>query len=212
MYIFLDESGDLGFDFKKSKTSKFFVMTLLVCNSQSTIKIIKNAVQKTLKKINHKRKKDFVNELKGANTPLKIKQYFLDKIISSDWSLRAVVIDKKKFHTLKYINRPNHLYNHIAMHLFSEIMIDNPQSTVVITVDKCKTEKETQEFNRYVAESFFPKMSSTNNLIIKHQNSCHDKLLQAVDVFCNGIFAKYEANDCDWLKCFNNKMYADEWF
>jgi len=27
-YIFLDESGDLGFDFTKKRTSKFFVVTM----------------------------------------------------------------------------------------------------------------------------------------------------------------------------------------
>jgi len=29
-YIFMDESGDLGFDFKKKKTSRYFVVTFLM--------------------------------------------------------------------------------------------------------------------------------------------------------------------------------------
>jgi len=33
MIIFLDESGDLGFDFNKPKTSCKFVITLLVCQN-----------------------------------------------------------------------------------------------------------------------------------------------------------------------------------
>jgi hypothetical protein len=37
MYIFLDESGDLGFDFTKRKTSKFFVMTLLVSENLHSV-------------------------------------------------------------------------------------------------------------------------------------------------------------------------------
>ena len=28
-YIFLDESGDLGFNFRKKKTSKYFIVTFL---------------------------------------------------------------------------------------------------------------------------------------------------------------------------------------
>ena len=35
MFIFLDESGDLGFDFDKAKTSRYFVITLLVCNDMA---------------------------------------------------------------------------------------------------------------------------------------------------------------------------------
>ena len=41
-YIFMDESGDLGFDFRKSKTSKFFIVTFLFCEYKKPIeKIVK---------------------------------------------------------------------------------------------------------------------------------------------------------------------------
>jgi len=30
--IYLDESGDLGFDFSKAKTTSTFIITLLVCD------------------------------------------------------------------------------------------------------------------------------------------------------------------------------------
>ena len=54
-YIFLDESGDLGFDFKKKNTSKFFVITILFTTDKKSIeKVVKNA-HATLKK-KHKQK------------------------------------------------------------------------------------------------------------------------------------------------------------
>lgn len=34
-YIFLDESGDLGFDFRKKKTSKVFIVTCLFTESKT---------------------------------------------------------------------------------------------------------------------------------------------------------------------------------
>jgi len=34
MFIFLDESGDLGFDFENKSPSQKFVITLLVCESR----------------------------------------------------------------------------------------------------------------------------------------------------------------------------------
>ena len=37
MIIFLDESGDLGFDFCKPKTSSKFVITLLVCDNRDAV-------------------------------------------------------------------------------------------------------------------------------------------------------------------------------
>jgi len=43
-FIFLDESGDLGFNFKKSDTSKIFIVTLLFVdeNKKTIEKIVKN--------------------------------------------------------------------------------------------------------------------------------------------------------------------------
>lgn len=49
MIIFLDESGDLGFDFSRKKTTKKFIITLLVCNSDSVRKEFTKAVRRTLK-------------------------------------------------------------------------------------------------------------------------------------------------------------------
>ena len=56
MIILLDESGDLGFDFSKPKTSAKFVITLLVCDSAESMDGFKKAVRRTLKnKLNHKK-------------------------------------------------------------------------------------------------------------------------------------------------------------
>lgn len=55
-YIFLDESGDLGFDFNKKKTSKFFIVTFLFMenNKLSIEKIIKKTHFELKKKIKRK--------------------------------------------------------------------------------------------------------------------------------------------------------------
>src|SRR5574337_1125955 len=77
MFIYLDESGDLGFDFSKKKTTKKFVITLLVCNSESARKEFAKAVRRTLK--NKEEVRDFnqylINQLEALlplNTDLNI--------------------------------------------------------------------------------------------------------------------------------------------
>ncbi len=45
-YIFMDESGELGFDFKKEKTSKFFVVTFIFTKDKNTLnKIVKKSLK-----------------------------------------------------------------------------------------------------------------------------------------------------------------------
>jgi len=47
-YIFLDESGDLGFDFSKKRTLKFFIITFLFVSKK---KFIQNYKMKKNNKI-----------------------------------------------------------------------------------------------------------------------------------------------------------------
>lgn len=82
MYLWLDESGDLGFDFQTKRPSHFFVITLLALPGLASVKAINNVVTKTLdKKINHKNKRRRVAaELKGSATTLEVKKYFLNSL------------------------------------------------------------------------------------------------------------------------------------
>jgi hypothetical protein len=47
-YLYLDESGDLGFDFVNKHPSKFFTVTILATKGQANNKAIIKAVKKTL--------------------------------------------------------------------------------------------------------------------------------------------------------------------
>ena len=51
-YIYMDESGDLGFDITKSRTSKFFVITFLVTKDGKTTNII---MKKSFNWMKHKK-------------------------------------------------------------------------------------------------------------------------------------------------------------
>ena len=56
IHLYLDESGCLGFDFSKKKTSKNFTITILATKDSN--KEISFAIKKTLKrKINYKNSK-----------------------------------------------------------------------------------------------------------------------------------------------------------
>lgn len=208
MYLFFDESGDLGFNFTKTRTSKYFVMTLLIVNDLNSVKLINSCVTKALQKINCKQ--NIINELKGTNAPLNIKKIFLKKILNKNWYLYAIIIDKQKFCFGKYINYPNKLYNDLAGYLFNKVTISDPRISVIINVDKCKNQKEIHNFNHQLEKIFCPKLIKSNKLFISHTYSHEMKLLQAVDLFCYGIFEKYEHENQFWYKCFCNKIFIEE--
>jgi hypothetical protein len=123
MFIYLDESGDLGFDFTKAKTSRKFMITLLVCHSQSAQRDIKKAIYRTLRnKINRKKKdRSRLKEMKGAKTTLEIKRYFYKHIQNDEWVLYSVVLNKQRvFENLKTPLGRNRLYNYLSRFLLDK--------------------------------------------------------------------------------------------
>ena len=56
-YLYLDESGDLGFDFVNKKPSRFFTITILVIKGNIENRLLFNAVKKTLRRRLNPRKK-----------------------------------------------------------------------------------------------------------------------------------------------------------
>lgn len=46
LMVYLDESGDLGFDFANKKSSRYFVIALLICLDHETNKTVIRSVKK----------------------------------------------------------------------------------------------------------------------------------------------------------------------
>ena len=69
-YLYLDESGDLGFDFVNKKPSRFFTVTILLVKGVENNRALINGIKKTInRKLNpRKRKRRIVRELKGYGT------------------------------------------------------------------------------------------------------------------------------------------------
>lgn len=72
LYIYLDESGDLGFDFFAKKPSRFFTVTILAVQGVENNRALLNAVKKTLRR---KFSRNHLTELKGSHTSIDIKKY-----------------------------------------------------------------------------------------------------------------------------------------
>lgn len=203
--IYLDESGDLGFDHSKIATSEYFVVTLLLCEDLQATRGIKKAVLRTIKnKLNNrKNKKRIVQELKGTFTTLQIKQYFFKQCPKEGWGLYSVILNKK---TIK----PNlhgkvgkqKLYNFIAKSLIEKIHFSEKTKTVNLVFDKCKNGKEIKEFNLYLKTQLLNVSLSNLDLIldINHKSSHEIPELQAVDLFCWGIARKKSHNDTQYAK------------
>src|SRR3989338_6348503 len=109
-YIFLDESGDLGFNFKKKKTSKYFVVTFLFVKEKTPLEKMIKKIFKGFSKIEVKNHHGSLHAFKETpRTRQKLLNLFLEKNISN---VLVIYLNKKKVYT-KLQNEKQVLYNYV---------------------------------------------------------------------------------------------------
>ncbi|MDI6794080.1 MAG: DUF3800 domain-containing protein [bacterium] len=113
MYIYLDESGNLGFDFSKKETTDFFVVTLLITKTFMVNRHIQKAIERTIKTKFPKKKRASVFELKGSKTNIEIKKYFYKLVEKYDFEIFTLVLNKRKVYNYLEEDKER-LYNYIA--------------------------------------------------------------------------------------------------
>ena len=211
MIIFLDESGDLGFDFQKKKSSNFFVITLLVCHNKAATDSFKTAVNRTLKnKLNQRKKSRIVQELHATKIKFEIKKYFYNQIKNFDWSIYVVILNKKNvFENLTSKLGKKKLYNFLSNYILKKVDLSSVGSTVTLVVDKSKNKEEIEDFNGYLENQLEGLLPLTVPLNIYHEDSMSNFGLQAADLFSWGVYRKYEQDDQEWYDLFCKQIVVE---
>lgn len=212
-YLYLDESGDLGFDFVNKKPSKYFTVTILAIKGTDKNSRLIYAVKKTLKrKLNHKRnKKRHVEELKGSSTIFGVKKYFFCQIKDVPFAIFSLTLNKIKVYE-RLAREKDRVYNYIAKKVLDQIRFENADLHVDLIVDKSKGQKQIKEFNEYIFNQLKARINPKVPLNILHVNSISYEGIQAADLFSWGIFRTYEKKDNAWFDVFKEKVKFNEIF
>ena len=140
-YIFLDESGNLGFDFSKKKTTNYFVITFLFVKSKSSIESIIKKVFRTLPK---KGLKSHSGVLHAFKEKPKTRIKLLSLLNEKDISIIAIFLNKRKVYT-KLHDEKHVLYNYVA-----NILLDRVYTKKLIPLDQpihlVASKRETNKF------------------------------------------------------------------
>ena len=213
--MYLDESGDLGFDFVNKKPSKFFTITILAVHGREGNRALIKAVRKTIaRKLNpRKKRRRWVQELKGTHTILSVKRYFLRQLDEAQvpYAIFALTMNKRKAFE-KLSRNKEHVHNFLARHVLDKIRFENVDRGVYLYVDRSKGKAEIEEFNQYVVQHLQGRIRPHVSLDIKHEDSKKQLGLQAVDLFSWGIFQKHERGKTGWFECFSSRVRLDEEF
>lgn len=165
-------------------------------------------MSRTLKnKLNHKKGDRKVQELKGTGTTIEVKQYFFRHLLRDGWQLYTVVLNKTRVNDdLRKSHTKKKLYNFLARFILEKIDLNNAAPAVTLVTDRCKNREEIQDFNSYVANQLEAMLPLNVPLNIYHERSHDNQGLQAVYLFCWGIFRKYEMGDSDWYDVYREAI------
>ena len=211
-YLYLDESGDLGFDFVNKKPTKFFTVAILavsgVENNRKLIKGVKITLRRKLNPKKHRRR--IVQELKGKDTTLEVKQYFYKQISKVAFEIYAMTLNKKRVYD-RLTKEKSRVYNFIARQVIDKIPFEkNKANRVELVIDKSKSKPEIEEFNSYIRSQIQGRLDPKVTLDMYHWDSQQNPPLQAADMFCWGIFQKYQRRNTKWLEVFKKKIIFED--
>ena len=204
LYLYLDESGDLGFDFFSKKPSKFFTVTVVTVNGTENNRRLINAVKKTIKR----KLPDRQAEMKGAKDSIGVKEYFYKQVSIIPFDVYSVTLNKQRVYD-SLAKQKDRVYNFIARNVLEKIPVENAATRIQVIIDRSKSKKEIREFNEYIIRHIKGRIDPLVPLDIYHWTSHENLGLQAVDAFSWGIFRKYEKRDYEWFNLFKENVRYD---
>jgi hypothetical protein len=184
-WLYLDESGDLGFDFVNKKPSEFFTICIVATSHKSTNDSMKRAVKRTLRnKLNRNKRRTEV-ELKGSSTTLAIKQYALRQLGDATFGIYAITLNNTQLYPHLMVNK-HRVYNYVARLVVDQIPFEKADGQVQLIVDRSKGKKQCWEFNQYLMVQLESRLSPEVTLDFLHDESHLWPGLQWADIFACG--------------------------
>jgi len=198
LYIYLDESGDLGF---KEKSSKHFVITLLIVENKKPIEnYIKRIRQRKLKKLYRKH-----SEIKFTKSDELIRKKILKSLARKDIEISSLILKKEQVYGYLRDHR-NEIYTYLSGIIIDKIIRRPRDRKIKIIVDKSLPKIKRKEFNEYVKNKIQSSLVHKIDIEIKHEDSNKEKCLQAVDFISGAIYNKYELDNENYYEIIKKKI------
>ena len=202
IFIYLDESGDLGFDFTKNNTSSYFSIALLILNEQRPIISLVRKVFTSLPRAIIRRSNGILHS-------------YYEKPITRERLLRGLAKREVKIASMRLDKRnvlltesQNELYATIVITLINRLYKDriiNDSENITLVASRMHTSKNLNtKFDESVTSQ--TKSSKFNVSIVKPSD---DKCLQAVDFVSWALWQKYENRNDSYSKIIADKIVKE---
>lgn len=190
----MDESGDLGFNEQKEKTSKNFIIAFLFSQNKNILdKIVKKVFNALPQNIKKKHSGTFHCYKEQPKVRLKLLSLLKDKKDISIMIIRLnkgnVWTDLRQEKSILY----NYVVNILLNRVFSKKLIPIKDKIVFIQSQRETNKLLNLNFKQYISQQV--KKNHGVELVVEIKRPSEEKALQIVDFVSWGVFRKYEHND-----------------
>ena len=201
MYVYLDESGDLGFG---QGGTKYFTIAFVVMEDPIPFRRCVKSV-----KVKYDIPRDV--ELKGYTTRESIKTDLLNRFAKLDIEVHSITVRKKNVNP-RLQRDTNIFYNYmVGLSLVERILQEPPNSDVIINIDKrIISITSGAKFDEYLRlKTWYERERQDIELKIYHIDSQKSHAIQGIDIICNSIFRKYNSNNYKLFNIIQGKVKSD---
>jgi hypothetical protein len=203
-YIFLDESGDLGFDFTKKKTSNFFVIACLYVSDK---KVLDRIIKKTFKKLLNKIAKNHCGIFHCHKENKITRINILNRLAETNAIIFSILLYKRNVYpTLR--NQKQRLYNYITSILLDRIYrrsILPKEFSLNLIASKRETNKMLNDnFKHYLETKINHHQHPQIKIQIMQPNK--ERGLQVVNFACWSIFRAKEHGDWTYREIIKRRI------
>ncbi len=203
-YVYLDESGDLGFDFSKSKTSRHFIVTALFVTKRGPVEKIVKKIFCSFSKVEMKSHGGTLHAYKERPVT---RQRVLGALAEHDVTIVAIYLNKVKVYT--HLQDEKHvLYNYVA-----NILLDRIYTKKLVPTDEVvhliASQRETNKFlNKNLCNYLTQQLAGNHRLDIdvKIRSPQQEKCLQIVDFASWAIFRLIEHGDESYFNLIKRRV------
>jgi len=195
MVVYLDESGDLGFD-GKTGSSKYLIITLLFVQ---TSRLIRHTVKKARKDLNipgH-------IEIRGYNLFPSKRKEILKRLSDHEFPIYSIIVKKANVYP-RSSAEPDRFYNFIVKEILrqgvDELRITSSDHLTLVADDKTRKKFWGLDFLPYLERQF-----SDINLKV-HTEDSRAAGTGAVDVVSYAIQRLYERNDSSYFRIIQDRV------
>ena len=200
-YLYIDESGDLGFT---EKSTRYYVIAAIETNNPDQFSRMFKKVRRGMGK-----KKRDIKEFKFSKTNPRTKLKILERIAELDILFSAVVL--RKATVFQHLREKKQILHNYLIGYIVELVPFVGSRDFEIVIDKFLPKRmDRTSFDRYLREHVDFEcwklgLIPPRSLNIEHKSSHSSPGLQVADFVAGAIFAKYERDDDSFYRVIEPK-------